>query len=125
LEDGSAFLLDPHDDKNFMHAAKFKKLGRGAPKDRICSVLVFGDGYLVVPAFTELTKRHPANMPKMSQMPLNYLTEARTSHGSFYLNRSRQLKIECKNSDIMHKVEHCARPPFVELAAPVSSDDWM
>jgi hypothetical protein len=41
LEDGSAFVLDPQDDENYMHAAKFKKGGKGTPKDRIRSVLVF------------------------------------------------------------------------------------
>jgi hypothetical protein len=41
LEDGSAFVLDPADDENFMHAARFEKVSRGVPKDRIRVALVF------------------------------------------------------------------------------------
>jgi hypothetical protein len=41
LENGSAFVLDPRDDENYMHAAKFPKRKQGAPKGRIRVALVY------------------------------------------------------------------------------------
>jgi hypothetical protein len=40
LEDGSAFVLDPKDDENFMHAARFAKV-KGAKKDRVRVAIAF------------------------------------------------------------------------------------
>ena len=41
LENGSAFVLDPRDDENYLHAARFPKRKADAPLPRICVALAF------------------------------------------------------------------------------------